>query len=439
MNPNQIFNYKIIRFIWQSKPFWLLKPAILDYLASMSDKPSAYTVSAITRIIKGSLEERFTDIWVEGEISGYHNHQSSGHRYLTLKDERAVLKAVIWRAIGSHLKFEPEDGQKILAYGSIGLYERSGQYQLIIKKLVLSGKGPLEVAFRQLHEKLTAEGLFDASRKKPMPAFPRKVGLVTSPGGAAVRDMIQIARRRNDAVELIVYPTAVQGEGAEKTIAAGIEYFNSRDDIDVIITGRGGGSLEDLWPFNMEMTVRAVAASRVPIVSAVGHEIDTTLSDLAADLRAPTPSAASELVIWSREEFRERIKSNLSTQTYLLQKLTESASDQLRSIMNRPVYRRPLDLINQQRQYLDGLTHRSEMAGKNLFDRAKNRLSLVLARLETLSPLGILRRGYSVTRNLDGDVVKSCDDVSLGQKIETVLGDGKLISVLEKSIRKSNN
>jgi len=223
----------------------------------MLEKPKAYTVTAVTRMIKSSLEEQFKDIWVEGEISNYHHH-SSGHRYLNLKDERAVLKIVMWKSVGAYLKFEPEDGQKVLACGSITVYEKGGQYQLTCRKLVPVGIGPLELAFRKLYEKLSSEGLFDDDRKQPIPKYPLKIGVVTSPTGAAVRDIIQIARRRNDSVQLVIFPAQVQGDGAEETIAAGIEYFNTRDDVDLIITGRGGGSLEDLWPFNTEVTVRAM-------------------------------------------------------------------------------------------------------------------------------------------------------------------------------------
>ncbi|MFQ6008837.1 MAG: exodeoxyribonuclease VII large subunit, partial [Candidatus Zixiibacteriota bacterium] len=284
--------------------------------SDMHMQPQAYTVTEITRLIKSTLEESFYDIWVEGEISNYHLH-SSGHRYFNLKDENAVIRVTLWRSIGAYLKFEPEDGQKVLVYGNITVYERGGNYQLNCQKLVPVGVGELELAFRQLYEKLSAEGLFDEERKKKIPQYAFQIGIVTSPTGAAIRDIIQIARRRNDSVTLLIYPAQVQGDGAEYTIAAGIEYFNSRDDIDLLIVGRGGGSLEDLWPFNTEVTVRAIAASRIPVISAVGHEVDVTLSDLVADLRAPTPSAASELAVWSKREFLELVDSNLRRQASL--------------------------------------------------------------------------------------------------------------------------
>ncbi len=394
----------------------------------MRSQPQAHTVSEITRLIKTTLEQSYRDIWVEGEISGYHLH-TSGHRYFSLKDEHAVLRVTLWRSVGAYLKFEPEDGQKVLVYGDISVYERGGQYQLNCRKLVPVGVGELELAFRQLYEKLAAEGLFDDDRKQPIPEFALKIGIVTSPTGAAIRDIVQIARRRNDSIHLVIYPAQVQGDGAEDTIAAGIRYFNERSDIDVIITGRGGGSLEDLWPFNTETTVRAIAASKIPVVSAVGHEVDVTLSDLAADLRAPTPSAAAELVVWSKTEFLERVRSAVVRQASLLSSVVGAARQALRSLLARPVFARPLDFVLQQHQYLDGLMRHFRMAGKNNLEAQHNRLSLALSRLETLSPVKILTRGYTVSRKLPGrQLLRSVADASTGQSIETVLVDGQLVS-----------
>lgn len=401
----------------------------------MVERPQAYTVSAITRMIKGALEAQYQGIWVEGEISNYLHH-SSGHRYITLKDERAVLKAVMWRSVGQTLKFEPKNGQKVLAFGDITVYEKGGQYQINCRKLVPVGVGELELAFRQLHERLSAEGLFGEDRKQQLPLYPQKIGIVTSPTGAAIRDMIQISRRRNPSVQLIIHPAQVQGDGAEETIAAGIRYFNTREDIDIIITGRGGGSLEDLWPFNTEVVVRAIAASRLPVVSAVGHEIDVTLSDLAADLRAPTPSAAAELTVWSRDEFLDRLEDLLSDQTSLLNDLVLTARENLQSILGRPVFKRPLDIVHQGRQQLDGGLRLLAAAAKNSFERHKNRLSLGLANLEALSPLKTLARGYSVSRRSDNQgLIRAHTDIVEGETMETILADGRLISRVE-TIRK---
>ena len=399
----------------------------------MATPPKAYTVTAITRMIKTALEETFLDIWVEGEISGYLHH-TSGHRYLTLKDENAVIKVVMWRAIGAYLKFEPKNGQKVRVRGDITVYEKGGNYQLSAKEILPVGIGPLELAFRQLYEKLSGEGLFDEDRKKPIPQFPSRIGIVTSPTGAAIRDIINIARRRNDSVQLVIYPAQVQGDGAEKTIAAGIAYFNTREDIDLIIVGRGGGSLEDLWPFNTEITVRAIVASAIPIVSAVGHEIDTTLSDMAADLRAPTPSAAAELVVWSKSEFREQIQGMLSSQASELQYLVDHARLELKSRMSRSVYIRPLDRVEQQQQRLDDTVRLLVFGGKMRLAEYRNALSLVLSRMDSLSPLKVLVRGYSVSRRLtDSLVLKSVRDIRAGEQIETILADGRVVSTVDSA------
>ena len=391
-----------------------------------------YTVTAITRLIKYTLEESFPEVWVEGEISNYLHH-SSGHRYLVLKDQNATLKLTIWRSVGQYLKFEPENGMKVRAFGSIAVYEKGGNYQLNVRKLMPVGVGDLEVAFRQLFEKLSKEGLFDDSLKKPLPEYPMTVGIVTSPTGAAIRDIINIARRRNDSVKLILYPAQVQGEGSEQTIIDGIKYFNSRADIDVVIIGRGGGSLEDLWAFNEEALVRAVVASEKPIVSGIGHEIDTTLSDLAADLRAPTPSAAAELSIWDKEDFFQHIVGCLSQMEYSTSQIFKRYRSDLLQYMNRPVYQRPEGAVRDREQTLDNLLRHFENAGKNILEKKKNILSLSLSRLESLSPLAILKRGYAVIKKMPGgETVKSIGDLSGGDVIESVLKDGSVMEVVKE-------
>ncbi len=396
-------------------------------------EPRAYTVTAITRMIKTALEESFVDLWVEGEISDY-KHHTSGHRYFNLKDENATLRCTLWRGAASAVKFEMQNGQHVRIYGEISVYEKQGNYQLNCRQIVPVGIGPLELAFRQLNERLQKEGLFEESRKKPLPEYATKIGIVTSPTGAAIRDIIQIARRRNDSVQLIIYPAAVQGDGAEKTIAAGIDYFNTRDDIDLLIVGRGGGSLEDLWCFNTEITVRAIARSRIPIISAVGHEIDVTLSDLAADHRAPTPSAAAELAVWSKKDFQELLRGTISTLAGELQYLVEQARATLTSILERPTFRRPLDRVRQHQQTLDFMRKGLDSAGKYHFDAHKNRLSLLISQLEALSPLKVLARGYSVARKLpSGPVLVAQSEILPGDKLETVLAKGKIISVVEST------
>jgi exodeoxyribonuclease VII large subunit len=394
-----------------------------------------YTVTAITKVIKYILDESFPSVWIEGEISNYIHH-TSGHRYLSLKDENAVIKVTIWRSAGQYLKFEPENGMKVRVFGDITVYEKGGNYQLNARKIVPVGIGELEVAFRQLYEKLNAEGIFDETRKKSLPEFPFVVGLVTSPTGAAIRDMVQVARRRNNAILLILYPAQVQGEGAENSIIAGINYFNDRDDIDLIIVGRGGGSLEDLWVFNNELLVRAISDSRKPIVTGIGHEIDTTLSDLAADLRASTPSAAAELVIWDKRTFLNNLAEiGIRLKNGLIQ-LTVQKGAALNQIMNRPVYSRPETLIHEREQFLDSLVRQFVMVGKNMLEKRKNELSLILSKLESLSPLAILNRGYAVVKSYpDGKTIKSVGAMKKEELIEAVLGDGSAIAQI-KSIKK---
>lgn len=395
-----------------------------------------YTVTALTRLIKYTLEESFRSIWVEGEVSNYIHH-SSGHRYLNLKDEKATIKLTIWRSVGGTLKFEPENGMKIRAFGDISVYEKGGNYQLNARRLMPLGVGELEVAFRQLYEKLSKEGLFDESIKKPLPQYPLKVGIVTSPTGAAIRDIINITKRRNDAIQLILFPAKVQGEGSERTIIEGIQYFNTRSDIDVIIIGRGGGSLEDLWCFNEEALVRAIVKSEKPIVSGVGHEIDTTLSDLAADLRAPTPSAAAEVVIWEKLGLKNEFAELLERAGQALTVLIERYRTNIGHILGRPVFRRPEEMIFGRQQMLDNLHHLFGNAAKNILEKKKNSLSLFLSRLESLSPKAILKRGYAVLKSSpDGRLIRSVNEMSRDDLIETVLIDGSA-TVRVKDISRS--
>jgi len=395
-----------------------------------------YTVTALTRLIKYTLEESFPSVWVEGEISNYIHH-TSGHRYLVLKDDNAVLKLTVWRSVGQYLKFEPENGMKVRAFGDITVYEKGGNYQLNVKRMVPVGVGELEVAFRQLYEKLSKEGLFAEELKKPIPEYPAVVGIVTSPTGAAVRDIIQIAQRRNNAVKLVLFPAQVQGEGAEKSIIAGIRYFNRRPDIDVIIIGRGGGSLEDLWAFNEESLVRAIVASEKPIVSAIGHEIDTTLSDFAADLRAPTPSAAAEMVIWDKSNYLRNLAENLSRMEHHLSTIIRRHRAVLAQYLGRPVYRRPEGLFQDKGQYLDNLLRHFEKAGKNILERKKNLLSLSFSRLESLSPLAVISRGYVLLKKIpEGNTIRTVTGVKIDDLVEAVLIDGELTAVI-KGIKKA--
>jgi exodeoxyribonuclease VII large subunit len=393
-----------------------------------------YTVTAITRLIKYTLEETFPSIWVEGEISNYILH-TSGHRYLTLKDDNASLRLTIWRSLGQYLKFEPENGMKVRAFGDVTVYEKGGSYQLNVRKLLPVGVGELEVAFRQLYEKLAREGLFEESRKKPLPAYPERIGIVTSPTGAAIRDIAQISRRRNNTIQLILFPAIVQGDEAARSIVSGIEYFNQRADIDIIVVGRGGGSLEDLWAFNEEAVVRAVADSKIPIVSGVGHEIDTTLTDLAADLRAPTPSAAAELVVWSKSEMKKEISGLVGNLDYLITAGIGDLREKVIHYITRPVFMRPEALVAERLQFLDTAVRLLDNAGKNVLEKYRNRVSLNLSRLESLSPLAILHRGYAVIRSAEEKItIRAVADIKAGDRVETILQDGRFFSTIEEII-----
>lgn len=401
--------------------------------ATPKAEPRAYTVTAITRMIKTCLEESFFDVWVEGEVTDY-KHHSSGHRYFSLKDENSTIRVTLWRSVVAGVKFDIQNGQHVRIHGEIAVYEKQGNYQLNCRQIHPVGVGALELAFRQLHERLEKEGLFDPTRKKPLPIFPTRIGIVTSPTGAAIRDIIQITRRRNGGISLLIYAAKVQGDGAENTIAAGLDYFNTRDDIDLIIVGRGGGSIEDLWPFNTETTVRAIARSHLPVISAVGHEVDITLSDLAADMRAPTPSAAAEIAVWLKQEFQETLRATISDMANELNGIVERARATLTSLTERLPFRRPFDRVHQLQQNLDDLSKHLDNAGKIHFDKHKNRLSLLVSQLDALSPLKVLARGFSVARKLpDGPVLLSFDEIAAGQKLETRLSKGKVISVVEST------
>lgn len=403
------------------------------------DGAQVFKVAEITRIIKELLRDNFNDIYVEGEISNYHNHRSSGHRYFSLKGGNAVMSCAMWRGSAQRLKFEPEDGMKVIALGSIDVYEPRGSYQLIVKRLQPVGVGELEIAFRQLYEKLEGEGLFDEERKQELPNYPFTVGIVTSPTGAAIQDMINVFTRRNRLMKLIIYPTAVQGTGAENEIAAGIEYFNTRDDIDLIITGRGGGSLEDLWCFNTEPVVRAIAASRIPLISGVGHEVDTTLSDFAADYRAPTPSAAAEIAAWELEPTVSGVRELSESMAESLHDLLEEGRDELDAILSRGVFANPLSLIQTRAQTLDISDSRFALAVKNAFLGKRNELALRAQRLDSLSPLKTLARGFAVARKYDlktskpGAVLRSSDAVKAGETIEVIIEKGRVISEVVKT------
>lgn len=384
-----------------------------------------YSVSELTKEIKQILEGSFPKIWVEGEISNYIRH-SSGHRYFTIKDSGAQLRAVMWRWTGQYLRFEPQDGMKVRASGQITVYEKSGQYQLIVSSITPAGIGELELAFQQLKARLAEEGLFDPQYKVAIPEFPETIGVITSPTGAAIRDILNITRRRAPWVKIILWPVAVQGEGAAEQIAHAIDGFNKLKITDVLIVGRGGGSLEDLWAFNEEIVARTIFKSKIPVISAVGHEIDFAISDFVADLRAPTPSAAAEIAVPDGESLKERIESaKRSIFVSLKQALVDGAS-RLREMESRYGLRRPLEIIAQRAQRSDDLTHLLNLNMTHRMSSFKDRFNTLGVKLEMVSPRAVMKRGYSYCRDQEGNAITSFRKVAVNDKIDVILYEGAL-------------
>ncbi|MGB8657250.1 MAG: exodeoxyribonuclease VII large subunit [Candidatus Zixiibacteriota bacterium] len=390
-----------------------------------------YTVTEITREIKDLLEQNFPNVWVEGEISNYLLH-SSGHRYFTLKDEKAQIRCTLWRFRGERLHFEPEDGMRIIVLGSVSVYERNGQYQLDVIDVVPAGLGRLEIAFQRLKEKLSEEGLFNEEHKKPIPRFPEVIGVVTSPTGAAIRDIIRVIHTRFPSVKIIVNPVRVQGEGAAEEIAEAIKEFNRYKKIEVMIVGRGGGSLEDLWAFNEEVVARAIYDSKIPVISAVGHEIDFTISDFVADLRAPTPSAAAQMLVQNRDELLEEIKAEIKRLASSLKSRLEFSQQRLSAMKESYGFRRPLDIITQRSQEADELTRQLSDGARNYFEMKSNAVSLLKEKLKALSPSSVLKRGYSIARKLpELAIIKEAKMVKADDLIEVKFFQGRIESKVE--------
>ncbi len=391
-----------------------------------------FTVSEITAQLKELIEGTFPPLWVEGEVSNL-RQPSSGHIYFTLKDEKSQLRAVMFRFRRGGLKFKLDDGLKVMAYGKLGVYGTQGQYQIIVDEVEPKGIGSLQMAFEQLKKKLQTEGLFDEQHKVPIPLLPQRIGVVTSATGAAFQDILNVVRRRFSNIEVVLNPAPVQGEGAGGKIARAISELDELKEVDVIITGRGGGSLEDLWAFNEEVVARAIYACETPVISAVGHEIDWTIADFVADVRAPTPSAAAEMVIGKKEEFLQKIDGLCARVSSSMTGMIEKRRLVLENLMASYGFRHPTELLRQYEQRVDELTYRIESRLTNQVSFVKEKVAGLLRHLEALSPLGILQRGYSITFSLpERAVVKTFRDVSPGDKIETRLADGKVVSkVLE--------
>lgn len=390
----------------------------------MEDKIYTATVSQVNRFIKQMMDKTsiLRNIWVKGEISNFKLHYS-GHMYLTLKDDGGVLKSVMFKSNASHLRFAPENGMKVLARGRISVYERDGAYQLYIEEMQPDGIGALHIAYEQLKAKLAEEGLFDSEFKKPIPKFPETVGVITATTGAAVRDIINVLGRRYPYAKILIYPSLVQGEGAAQQVAQAIAYFNQKRLADVLIVGRGGGSIEDLWAFNEEVTARAIFASKIPVISAVGHETDFTIADFVADLRAPTPSAAAELAVPSAEELMQRFASIQARIVLDMGNILASCRADLRNLKPK----NPQGQMDDARIMMDQLVRQMVKNTAWLHSQKREKLRTLCGKLDAMSPLGVLKRGYGIAKKEDGSVAKSVEDLPAGECFELVLSDGSRI------------
>ena len=393
------------------------------------------TVSELTFHVKGLLEEVFSEVWIVGEISNL-SKPRSGHVYLTLKDDGAQLPCAIWKAVMSKVRFALKDGQEIVCRGRLEVYPPHGKYQMIVTSLEPKGIGVLELAFRQLHEKLSAEELFDPRRKRPIPATIKTVAVITSPSGAAIHDFLKVLGRRTQQVNVRIIPVKVQGDGAAKEIASAIELANrltqaDRSFADCIVVTRGGGSAEDLWAFNEETLVRAVAASKLPTISAVGHEVDVSLCDLAADLRALTPSEAAERIAPEDSQLRERFLHWKRLLEDSLLKRVRFADEKLLGYVKHPAFSRPMRLMEDRRKTVDLLEQNLDRNMERVLENSQAKIAKISATLDALSPLAVLGRGYSLTQTADGTVVRSENQVRPGDKLLTRLAEGIVRSVVE--------
>ncbi len=391
-------------------------------------KKHIYSVSEITRNIRFILEENFAHVWIEGEISNF-KHHTSGHMYFSLKDETASMQCVMFRGDADKLQFECEEGLSVLCLGRVSVYSVRGQYQLYVERMEPKGLGALQLKFQQLKEKLEKEGLFDPAHKKTLPFFPERIALVTSIDGAALRDMLHVLDRRFPTVHVMIYPVQVQGAGAAETIAEAIADLNRWNSADVMIVGRGGGSLEDLWAFNEEVVARAIFESTIPVISAVGHEVDFTIADFVADFRAPTPSAAAEIVLPPKEDLRNRIEDLKKGLVQLLSHQIRHARQELTALQQSRALRNPLAIFETQFQRIDELK-KNLMGNASVFlGRSRDRVYSLLGKLEALGPVGTLKRGFSVSMMLSTEkVITSVKQLKKGDRLKTKLSDGFFIS-----------
>ncbi len=391
------------------------------------------TVTDLNKYIKNKIDgdEMLNNVLVKGEISNFKNHYT-GHMYFTLKDENSLIKCVMFKSYTTHLSFMPKDGMKVMVLGSVAVFERDGIYQIYAKAMKEDGLGSLYTAYEELKKELEQEGLFAESHKKKIPFMPKTIGVLTSNTGAVIRDIINVSTRRNPGVHIRLYPVPVQGPGAAEKIAEGIKFMNENKLADVLIIGRGGGSLEDLWPFNEEIVARAIYDSELPIISAVGHETDFTIADFVADLRAPTPSAAAELAVANIEDVRETLKLYNNRYKVALKKKIELMRLSYEKCMARPAYKNPTQKINEQYMVIDMKVKALQNSMMLKLKEAKTSFVKETAKLDSLSPLKTLTRGYSiVTKQESGKAIKSVDDLNSGEKVNLRLSDGQKTATID--------
>jgi exodeoxyribonuclease VII large subunit len=395
-----------------------------------NEETRVFTVSEITQEIKAAIERSIPQIWLKGEVSNVKTSQA-GHIYFNLKDRYAQLNAVIWKSTASRLRFQIENGQELLVNGRLEVYPPQGSYQLIVDQAQPRGVGDLQVAFEQMKEKLEKAGLFDEFHKQALPPLPMRIGVVTSPTGAAIRDILTVLERRFPAVEVLINPAQVQGHGASHQIANAIRQLNMMGGIDLLIVGRGGGSMEDLWAFNEEVLAWAIYESDIPIISAVGHETDFTIADLVADYRAPTPTAAAEIAVPDGAELLQRLKDFRGVFRRSLQHRLNEARLRLKSCSESYALRQPVELVRQKQQRLDELIERLSLRMSERVTHARDEMHRLAGMLESLSPLKVMQRGYSVARKQDGIVINKVEDIAPGELMETVLSKGRIQSRVE--------
>lgn len=399
---------------------------------------NVYSVSELNNFIKNILSREYElkNVQVVGEISNFKQYATAA--YFSLKDAGALLKCVMFKRSSMGNKYNPQNGETVLAIGRIDVFPRDGVYQLYVNMLIPQGAGDLMQAYERLKAKLQEEGLFDNERKQEIPVNPLSIGVVTSPIGAAVRDIITVSRRRNPGIKIYLYPVKVQGDGASAEIVKAIQFFNKEKLADVLIVGRGGGSIEDLWAFNEEKTVRAIAASKIPVISAVGHETDFTLSDFAADKRAATPSQAAEMATIDLESFKAKVNYlSERAQGLLLGKL-ELAEHKLNVLENAWPLKEPMRLVDESQMRIDRALEDINELMESRLKNSEHQFSLAIAKLDGLSPLSVLSRAYSITES-EGHVVSSVDDVAWGTELVTTVGDGKIISIVQETERREEN